>query len=149
MFEPGTDFVYTGVVYFLLAKVLEVVSGQTYSEFLKFEIFEPLAMHDTGADRPEVLLLQRASGYVRRQDGTVRNARHIFMPILTGGDNLYSTAVDMARSGVMESRRARCRSNARPRTGWPLWPIRARASAPASPPAAGGPPDLWDVRPSS
>lgn len=97
VFEPGTDFAYSGVGYFLLAKVIEVVSGQPYSEFLKSEIFEPLAMHDTGADRHEVLLPQRASGYVRREDGTVRNAPHIFMPILTGGGNLYSTVVDMAR----------------------------------------------------
>jgi CubicO group peptidase (beta-lactamase class C family) len=97
LFEPGTQFQYSGVGYFLLAKVIEVVSGQTYAEFLREEIFSPLGMHDTGADRPEDLLDQRASGYVQDDDGQIRNAPYIYVPILTGGGNLYSTVEDLAR----------------------------------------------------
>ncbi|MBT8397905.1 MAG: beta-lactamase family protein [Gemmatimonadetes bacterium] len=97
VFEPGTDFVYSGVGYFLLAKTIEVVSGTPYEEFLSSEIFEPLGMRDTGADRPETVLLHRASGYERADSGAAQNAPDIFMPILTGGGNLYSTVQDLAR----------------------------------------------------
>lgn len=97
LFEPGTDFTYSGVGYFLLAKVIEVVSGQPYADFLRAEIFEPLGMRDSGADRPMAILAQRASGYQRSESGVVENAPDIFMPLLTGGGNLYSTVGDLAR----------------------------------------------------
>jgi CubicO group peptidase (beta-lactamase class C family) len=97
LFEPGTRFQYSGVGYFLLAKIIEVASGGTYPEFLREEIFLPLGMHDTGTDRPDDLILERASGYLRDDEGQVRNAPYIYMPILTGGGNLYSTVEDLAR----------------------------------------------------
>jgi CubicO group peptidase (beta-lactamase class C family) len=97
VFEPGTGFQYSGVGYFLLAKLIEVVSGKRYAEFLDAEIFTPLGMSDTGADRRDVVLEGRASGYGRSEDGTVQNSPAIFMPLLTGGGNLYSTVEDMAR----------------------------------------------------
>jgi len=99
LFEPGSSFLYSGVGYFLLAKIIEVVSGRRYEEFLAAEVFEPLGMHDTGADQPWVILGDRASGYVRDEDGNTWNAPAISMPILTGGGNLYSTAEDLARWG--------------------------------------------------
>jgi len=95
VFQPGTNYRYSGVGYFLLARVVEEVSGQTYEAFLNAEIFGPLGMHDSGADRPGPILSHRASGYVRNDDGTT-NAPDIFLPILTGGGNLYSTVEDLA-----------------------------------------------------
>lgn len=95
-FEPGTDFTYSGVGYFLLAKIIEDVSGKSYSEFLDQEIFGPLGMENTGADDPREVIPNRASGYERSEDGAITNAPTIFMPILTGGGNLYSTVEDMA-----------------------------------------------------
>jgi CubicO group peptidase (beta-lactamase class C family) len=95
LYEPGTGFAYSGLGYFLLAKVIETVSGCSYEEFLRAEIFEPLGMDDTGADTPDVVLKHRASGYVL-EGGVLRNAPVIFMPILTGGGNLYSTVTDLS-----------------------------------------------------
>lgn len=96
LFEPGSDFAYSGVGYFLLAKVIEEVSGIPYSDFLAQEIFQPLGMADTGAGHPHELIQRRASGYQRSEDGTITNAPDIYLPILTGGGNLYSTVYDMA-----------------------------------------------------
>lgn len=96
-FEPGTSYEYSGLGYFLLAKIVEVVSGHSYDGFLDTEIFAPLGMVDTGPDRPETLLEGRAAGYVEAQDGAVQNAPAIFAPILTGGGHLYSTVEDLSR----------------------------------------------------
>ena len=96
LFPPGSSFRYSGVGYFLLAKIVEVVSGKRYEQFLEAEIFGPLGMQDTGADGPEVALGDQASGYVRSEAGSVSNAPAIFMPILTGGGNLFSTVEDLA-----------------------------------------------------
>jgi CubicO group peptidase (beta-lactamase class C family) len=97
LFTPGESFKYSGVGYFLLAKLIEVISGQDYEAFLKEAIFAPLGMENTGADRPEILLSRRASGYVEEENGEIHNVAAFYIPTLTGGGNLYSTLEDMAR----------------------------------------------------
>jgi len=97
LFEPGSDFQYSGLGYFLLAKLIEQVSGQSYAAFLRTEIFDPLGMKDTGADDPSLSLPRRAQGYDRGQDGSIQVAAEIFVPLLTGGGNLYSTVGDLAK----------------------------------------------------
>jgi len=96
LFKPGTDFAYSGLGYFLLAKLIETVSGQDYGAFLEHEIFGPLGMRDTGADHPGLPPARRALGYARADDGTITDAPDIFVPVLTGGGNLYSTVRDLA-----------------------------------------------------
>ena len=46
-FEPGTHFRYS-LCHDVLGRVIEVVSGMTYAEYMKKNIFEPLGMTDTG-----------------------------------------------------------------------------------------------------
>ena len=47
-FDPFTQQAYSGVAAFdVLARVVEIVSGKSYSVFLAEEIFEPLGMKDT------------------------------------------------------------------------------------------------------
>lgn len=96
LFPPGEKFRYSGLGYFVLAKVIEEVSGLEYHKFLQQRIFSPLQMRDTGGDRADTLLSNRASGYVVK-DGILLNAPPIYMPILTGGGDLYSTVEDLGR----------------------------------------------------
>lgn len=51
-FHPGTSWEY-GVSADVLGAIVEVVSGKRFGEFLNKEIFEPLAMKDTGFWLPE------------------------------------------------------------------------------------------------
>lgn len=47
-FEPGTRWAYSALAGFdVLSRIVEIVSGQTFDEFLRERIFEPLDMHDT------------------------------------------------------------------------------------------------------
>ncbi len=47
VFSPGTKWEYSNGGYVILASLIEKVSGQSYAEFLRKNIFEPLAMRDT------------------------------------------------------------------------------------------------------
>lgn len=47
-FEPGTAFCYSNSGYLLLARLIELVSGQTYQEFIQQHMLQPLGMHHTG-----------------------------------------------------------------------------------------------------
>src|SRR3712207_9586810 len=46
-FEPGSAYLYSNSGYTLLAEIVERVSGQTFAEFTRKSIFEPLGMNDT------------------------------------------------------------------------------------------------------
>ena len=47
-FQPGTRFAYSAYIGLdVVARILEVVSGETYEEYLRTRIFEPLGMNDT------------------------------------------------------------------------------------------------------
>lgn len=50
LFTPGTGYMYENSDYVLLGMVIEKVTGRPYAEVLQTGIFEPLGMHDTGAD---------------------------------------------------------------------------------------------------
>ncbi len=62
-FAPGARYSYSNSNYNLLALILEKVSGQSYGEFVRASILQPLGMKDTGHPRAGELLAQRASGY--------------------------------------------------------------------------------------
>ncbi len=47
LFEPNEKWEYSNTGYAILASIIEKVSGKSYAEFLKTEIFEPLNMNNT------------------------------------------------------------------------------------------------------
>lgn len=62
-FEPGEGWSYCYFGYYLLGVIIERISGKSYIEFLKDNIFEPLGMNDTGLDDYIDILPNKASGY--------------------------------------------------------------------------------------
>jgi len=107
--DPQTRFAYDGAALELLARVVEVVSGQPFERFLQQRIFDPLGMSDTGfsvpaAKRTRVVDITTMSedGHLRRADGP--SAKHPGEPLnayASGAGGLYSTAGDYARFAQM------------------------------------------------
>ena len=65
-FEPGSQYAYSDSNYFLLARIIERVSGKRFGAFARERIFEPLGMQDTYCtDEPIPSGSQHAEGYVR------------------------------------------------------------------------------------
>ena len=46
-FEPGTRWSYSNTGYFLLSLVVERASGERFGDYLRTQLFQPLAMHHT------------------------------------------------------------------------------------------------------
>ena len=67
-FDPGTHFHY-GNSFEVLARIVEVLSGQTFGEYLKKNIFDPLGMNDTAFRMPDDVLKSRLAGYYKVEDG--------------------------------------------------------------------------------
>jgi len=62
-FEPGSKFSYNNSGYFLLGAIIERVTGKTYEQVLKENIFDPLGMKNSGYDHYDTIIPKRAAGY--------------------------------------------------------------------------------------
>ncbi len=96
LFEPGEGFAYSNSGYILLAKVIEVVSGDRYADFLRAELFQPLGMHDSGMDEFTTVLPRRATGHGKSGNG-IYQTPYRDMPWTSGAGSLYSTILDLFR----------------------------------------------------
>jgi D-alanyl-D-alanine carboxypeptidase len=63
-FKPGTQWEYSSTNYLLLGRVVEVLSGQTWDEYLKEHIFVPAGMTNSATIAGEASLSNMARGYV-------------------------------------------------------------------------------------
>lgn len=93
-FEPGSKYLYNNSGYFLLGAVIENITGKTYEERVKEKIFLPLGMNNSGYDRHEPIIPNRASGYSITFDGCL-NAPYLDMSLPYAAGSLYSTVEDL------------------------------------------------------
>src|SRR6188474_2569535 len=74
-FQPGTLWRYSGQAGFdVLSRVVEVVSGQPFDQFLKQRLFDPLGMKDTGFSARPDNQARLVTLYQRGPDGTLTKA---------------------------------------------------------------------------
>lgn len=117
-FEPGSRWSYSNPGINTLGRLVEVLSGVPFAEFLEKRLFMPLGMSDT-TFWPTVSQSKRlAKSYKRGEDGTLKEATLYFMngplsdrrrtPLPQGG--LFSTAQDMGRFYGMMLQRGLWRS---------------------------------------
>jgi CubicO group peptidase (beta-lactamase class C family) len=62
-FDPGTRYLYSDIGYSVLGRIIEVVSGTPYEEFISDRIFTPLGMTDSFFLDPGERLSRVATGY--------------------------------------------------------------------------------------
>lgn len=93
---PGASYSYSNSNYNLLAYIIEILSGETYGDFLRISIFAPLGMAHTGhPTRAGTLLPNRATGYAPAGEIDLVKAPYLDWTIKTGNGSLYSTSEDL------------------------------------------------------
>lgn len=92
--EPDNRrFTYSPSSYVLLAKVVEKVSGVTYAQFVKDNIFDKLGMTNTGIEDSSRVIKHLAQGYTGKDEkGQYADASNFY-----GFGSLYSTAGDLLK----------------------------------------------------
>ena len=93
-FQPGSGWHYSNSGYFLLGVIIENVTGESYPDFVYENILVPLGMTETGYNDDQVLIEQRASGYVL-EDRQVVNAPHWDVSTQFSAGGMYSTVGDL------------------------------------------------------
>ena len=109
VFQPGAHWLY-GLSADILGAVIQVVSGKTYGQFLKDEIFEPLGMVDTGFYVPAEKQDRFAAAYewdeekqvLKRREGSYLGEYYEEdVAFESGGAGLVSTIDDYAKFACM------------------------------------------------
>jgi len=101
--QPGTKWRY-GAALDVMARVVEVASGQPFDVFLRENIFDPLEMNDTYFPKNLPDGVPLATLYTQDEDGDlVRSERSSFHAAewTPGGSGLVSTAPDYMRFALM------------------------------------------------
>lgn len=111
-FRPGEAWAYSNINYMILTRIVEIVSGQRFADFLQARVFSPLLMKDSRVDddatqivphraigyaprTPEIVGELAKVGVAARSEGgyvrLIRNSPHF------GGSGVFSTLEDLAR----------------------------------------------------
>ncbi len=97
-FEPGEKRLYSSAGYTVLARVLEITSGKSYSELLEKYVFTPAGMKDSIDFDGEMIIKNQAKDYFLSPGGLV-NAELKDYSFLIGAGSVLSTARDTYRFG--------------------------------------------------
>lgn len=98
-FKPGRNFDYSNTAYIVLASIVEKVSGTSFGDFVKKNIFDPLEMKDSF-----VYSFQNDSIRTNQLDGyrLYRGWRHLKIngtvnDAIVGDKNVYATSEDLLK----------------------------------------------------
>lgn len=95
-FAPGTSWAYTNTEYYLLAFLIEKLSGESYGAYLAHHIFEPLKMSQSGFVSTLSVVPQMAEGYTR-EGNTLRHRDFFDRSLEIGAGGIYTNAEDLIR----------------------------------------------------
>ena len=98
-FEPGAQESYSSGGYTVLARVLEIASGQSYSQLLQKYVFEPGRLSDTVDWNGPAIIERRTQEYVCDSSGYM-NATPKDYSFLVGAGSVVSTANDLHKFGT-------------------------------------------------
>jgi len=97
-FEPGAQYSYSNSNYNLLAHIIELVSKESFGDFLERNIFDPLGMESTAHHQnPDEIVPGLATGYTPVGARGFARAPYLDWSIKTGNGSLFSTARDLLR----------------------------------------------------
>jgi CubicO group peptidase (beta-lactamase class C family)/tetratricopeptide (TPR) repeat protein len=103
--EPGTKYNYSSYGYNLLGAAIEGVTDQSYGEFIKRRIFEPLGMDDSRMDDPTSIIPNRVKGY-RWVNGKIGRSEFVDMSSRFAAGGTRSTVIDLLKyaRGIMQGK---------------------------------------------
>ncbi|TET30992.1 MAG: class A beta-lactamase-related serine hydrolase [Candidatus Heimdallarchaeota archaeon] len=97
-FETSELLKYSNFGYTLLGQIIETVSGQTYHDYIRKEILEPLGMENTETDVNESNIARHATGYKIKFPRKEREQlEHVPARIMHSATGLSSTAEDLIK----------------------------------------------------
>lgn len=100
LFQPGTRYSYSTYGYNLLGVVVEGVSGKSFVEYTREQIFKPAGMDHARDDNVYDIIYNRAYGYRKTQSGELKNSELANTSYKIPGGGFVSTVEDLAKFAI-------------------------------------------------
>ncbi|MEQ9301355.1 MAG: serine hydrolase [Cyclobacteriaceae bacterium] len=95
-FTPGDDYTYSNTDHWLLAEIIAKISGQSFPEFMKQEVFNPLEMENTlVVDDFEQYIPNAAASYEPVRNGGFKRSALNYG--INGPTNVYASIDDLLK----------------------------------------------------
>lgn len=94
-FEPGADYLYSNVNYYLLGRVIERATGRPYEAVLSERVLAPLGLSQTGQIYEAAPIPGLAANYLRNEDTTFEQIPVVNPALFQATASQYSTASDI------------------------------------------------------
>ncbi|WP_299600990.1 serine hydrolase [uncultured Aquimarina sp.] len=95
-FNPGEEFRYNNSGYILLGHIIEVITKDTYENFIEKNIFDKVGMKDSYYGKMSQVIKNRASGY-KQDKGSYLNADYLSLTLPYAAGSLMSTVDDLLK----------------------------------------------------
>jgi CubicO group peptidase (beta-lactamase class C family) len=98
-FAPGSDFLYSNSGYMVLGLIIEKITGKSYFDFVKENIYKPTKMMDTDAYELNEAIPNLATGYTMSLEKPGQWKNNIFSNVVKGtpAGGGYATADDLLK----------------------------------------------------
>lgn len=98
-FEPGTDWRYSNTGMFLLGVVIEKVTGQSYFDYVREQIYQPAGMVSSDCYEMDRPVSNLAIGYSKERSGDPPWTNNLYKHVVKGGPagGGFSTVEDLLR----------------------------------------------------
>jgi len=97
-FSPGTGYEYTTYGYTILGAIIEKVTQQSYTEYMKANIFLPAGMNHTTVEKTDMEYSNKADLYIKLGKRYIKSPR-TDLSVKTPGGGIVSTAEDLIQFG--------------------------------------------------
>ncbi len=94
--EPGTRYSYSSYGYNLLGGIVEAVSGMSFGDYMRQNVWAPVGMNDTRMDDPFEVIPNRVRGY-RLVNGRVGNSEFVDISSRFAAGGTRSTVPDLLK----------------------------------------------------
>lgn len=93
-FDPGEKFLYNNSGYILLGHIIEVVTGNSYADFIQKNVFDKLGMKNSYYGSMNKIIKNRASGYQQNGNEYI-NADYLSLTLPYAAGSLMSNVDDL------------------------------------------------------
>lgn len=94
-FEPGSEYMYCNTGYMFLANIIEKVTGESFVDYMKKEVFEPLGMKNTYVEpHYDAIVPDNATSYYTKENGFTRAVEYWGY---IGSGNMHTTTGDLLK----------------------------------------------------
>ncbi|WP_347924738.1 serine hydrolase [Pontimicrobium sp. SW4] len=95
-FDPGEKFLYNNSGYILLGHIIEIITGETYADYIQKHIFDKIGMKNSYYGSMKKLIKNRAYGYKKGENGYL-NADYLSLTLPYAAGSLMSNVDDLLK----------------------------------------------------